>query len=115
MKTHFLQNKPIQNKLNKWVLVKFATKSTIKHYVGQIKDVVKHYPVVKFARRIKKCSVFVWPQENDEGEVQRGEIVVFLPSPVVSRRGQLSFPVSLTGLKFAKLSKIQNFDVVFLK
>lgn len=90
---------PIKNQLNKWVLVKFATKTTIKHYVGQINNIVEGYPFVKFARRIKKSSVFVWPQENDEGEIPEEDIVVILPPPVVGRRGQLSFPVSFSGLE----------------
>lgn len=89
--------KPIQDHLNKWVLVSFKTKVTIKHYVGQITRTIEGCPVVKFARRIKKTSVFIWPQENDEGEIQREDIVVFLPAPVIGRRGQLSFPVSFSG------------------
>lgn len=80
-----------------WVRVSFKTKTTIKHYVGQIIKVTDGFPVVKFARRIKKTSVFVWPQENDEGEIQQEDIVVFLPSPVIGRRGQLSFHVSFSG------------------
>lgn len=88
---------PIQNQLNKWVLVSFRTKTSIKHYVGQITDVNEGFPVVKFARRVKKTSIFVWPHENDESETQREDIVIFLPSPVVGRRGELSFPVSFSG------------------
>lgn len=88
---------PIKNQLNKWVLVAFSTKTSIKHYVGQITDVNQGNPVVKFARRLKKTSIFVWPQEDDESEVQQEDIIVFLPSPVLGRRGELSFPVSFSG------------------
>ena len=44
----------IQNKVNKWVLVSFKTKSTVKYYVGQITEVNESNPVVNFARKMKK-------------------------------------------------------------
>lgn len=63
----------------------FSTKTSIKHYVGQITDVNQGIPVVKFTKRLKKTSIFVWPQEDDESEVQQQDIIVFLPSPVLGR------------------------------
>lgn len=89
---------PVQMKKDKWVLVSFPTKTTVKHYVGKITSVNEGFPTVKFVRRVKMTSTFVWPLEDDESEIQTEDIVTFLPTPVSGRRGGFSFPVSFSGL-----------------
>lgn len=88
---------PIKMEVCKWILVLFKTKVTIKHCVGKITTINDGIPTAKFVRRVKKTSTFVWPQEDDESEVQREDIVIFLPNPVTERRGGFSFPVSFSG------------------
>lgn len=83
---------------DKWVLVSFATKKTVKHYVGYVTLINTGVPTVKFARRVKNSSTFVWPHEEDQCEISTEDIVTFLPEPVKGRRGGMSFHVSFSGL-----------------
>lgn len=92
---------PVKNKLNKWVVVKFPMKTKVKRYVGKIVAETDSIPIVKFVRRVKKTSTFVWPQEVDESEVQDEDIVCFLPLPLEERRGGFSFPVSFSGFEIS--------------
>lgn len=92
---------PVKNKLNKCVFVKFPMKTKVKHYVGKIVAKTDSIPIVKFVRRVKKISIFVWPQEVDESEVQDEDIVCFLSLPLEERRGGFSFPVSFSGFEIS--------------
>ena len=84
--------------IGKWVLVAFATKKTKKHYIGVIQSLNTEEPTVKFARRVKNTSTFVWPHTDDISEIPSEDIITFLPQPTIGRRGTLMFGVSFTGL-----------------
>lgn len=71
---------------NDWLLVKFCTKKSIKHYVGIV--LTKNEfgaPVVKYARKktIAECeTIFTFPVLDDISEVKHTEdIVTKLPNP----------------------------------
>jgi hypothetical protein len=57
----------------KWVLVLFATK---KYYVGAITSVSEGHPTVKFARRVKSTSAFIWPQTDGISERETGHFSI---------------------------------------
>lgn len=86
-------------KIGDWVLVKFATKKSVKHYVGQIIDIQDDIPTVKYLRKIetkKNGLLFVYPNVDDICELKHvADIVSVLPKPTVSRRGQISFSIIL--------------------
>ena len=79
--------------VGKWVLVKFTTKRTCKHYIGKIilKNKVDS-SLVKFTRKVG--STFTWPELEDICEVSDDDIEMTLPDPKVGRRGELAFSVS---------------------
>lgn len=86
-------------KKDNWVVVKFATKKSLKHYVGRILYVKSGIPTVKFVRivkNIKSCKeVFIYPNVEDVCEVNCDDIEIYLPQPNICRRGQLMFPVKI--------------------
>lgn len=84
-------------KESNWVLVSFPTKKTIKHFVGHVISVNTGILTVKFLRRVKQTSFFVWPQQEDISEVDKEDVVVILPNPSTQKRGGLCFPVSFDG------------------
>jgi hypothetical protein len=53
---------------------------------------------MKFTKSVKNISMFIWPQTDDICEVDTEHIVVFLPEPIKSRRSDMIFPVSFSGL-----------------
>lgn len=85
---------------DKWVLVKFATKKTLKHYVGKIEELKEcGSAMVKFVR---KCKIterddetrFSYPPVEDIYEVTEDDILCILPKPILGRRGELIFKKS---------------------
>ncbi|XP_045499043.1 uncharacterized protein LOC123696724 [Colias croceus] len=83
--------------INDWVLVKFASKKTIKHFVGQVKSINNGVPTIKYARKIhkaKKDSIFAYPIIDDICDLKHSEdIVAVLPEPEISRRGHIIFKI----------------------
>lgn len=68
-------------KENDYVLVKFTTKKTVKHYVGQVLqklDSGEYY--VNFMRRKMPECYFVFPENPDQSHVS-SEDVIKLPAP----------------------------------
>lgn len=66
---------------NDYVLVKFSTKKTVKHYVGQVVqklDNGEYY--VNFMRRKMPESYFLFPENSDQSLVS-SEDVIKLPAP----------------------------------
>jgi hypothetical protein len=55
-------------------------------------------PTVKFARRVKSTSTFIWPQTDEISEIETEDVLAFLPEPVEGRRDDVIFPVSFSGL-----------------
>lgn len=86
---------------NDWVLVKFETKKSVKHFVGIVTDTadIGHNPIVKYARKkaskVEGVTVFTFPLVDDVLEVRHVEdIVTKLPNPENGRRGQFIFEMS---------------------
>lgn len=75
-----------------WILVAYATKKTLKHFVGQVKEM---YPddnlKVQFVR--KKGDLFIWPTVPDVDTINMSDVVQVLPAPQNGRRGQIRFPI----------------------
>ncbi|CAK1585488.1 unnamed protein product [Parnassius mnemosyne] len=81
-----------------WVVVKFATKKSIKHFVGRVLYIKNSTPTVKFARKVKNAKdgkvIFTYPNVEDVSEVNRDDVEIVLPPPSISRRGQILFDVT---------------------
>lgn len=89
--------------INDWVLVRFYGKKSIKHYVGQVINKTSEEEVlVNFTR--KKLSkektdgeiktLFIFPTVKDCWPVPESDIILTLPMPNISRRGEITFEVS---------------------
>lgn len=80
--------------INDWVVVKFATKKKVLHYVGQVIDIEAGEPKVKFAR-IKEIhedtSVFCWKEPEDVSFIENEDVEETLVEPALGRRGELIF------------------------
>ncbi|KAJ8896722.1 hypothetical protein PR048_002067 [Dryococelus australis] len=74
-------NQPNELTVGKWLLVRFATKRTIIHYVGLGEHTGE--PTVKFLCRKTASSVptFVWCTPDDISEVECKDVVMVLPEP----------------------------------
>lgn len=67
---------------NDYVLVKFASKTTIVHYVGIVTEVLNLNEFeIKFLRRKQPGYKFYLPNVEDKSVVDRGDIVLKLPPP----------------------------------
>lgn len=83
--------------IDDWVLVKFMGKKTIKHYIGQVKNIENGEVSVNFTRKsnfLNKTSIFIFPTVTDCWPVPEQDIISVLPKPQISRRGEISFAVS---------------------
>lgn len=86
-----------------WLVVKFATKRTVKHFVGNVISMVQDsdniiYPKVKFLRIIKNSKVesFHYPDVEDISVLKHdADIVKFLAKPEITRRGRVIFKENL--------------------
>lgn len=96
---HTLQNLEI----NQWVLVKFAVKKSIKHYVGVIIDHCENNKIytAKFVRKAKFLRdgqfIFTYPNVDDICDVSLPDILCVLPKPIKGRRGEIIFKISFEG------------------
>ncbi|XP_063824521.1 uncharacterized protein LOC135074144 [Ostrinia nubilalis] len=97
----FHEEDPLGFDKNSWVIVKFASKKSVKHFIGKILFINNKIPTVKFARKVKnsKCNkgtVFTYPNIDDVCAVQDlNDIITVLPDPQITRRGQFIFNLSL--------------------
>lgn len=85
-------------KVDDWLLVKFATKRTVKHFIGNVISMVAERPNIKFVRIIKNSKIqsFHYPLVEDISEVKHySDIVMFLEKPVITRRGHIIFKEDL--------------------
>ncbi|KAL4707264.1 hypothetical protein ACJJTC_019802 [Scirpophaga incertulas] len=84
-------------KTGTWVLAKFVTKKSEKHFVGKVITIKGTIPEVKFVRKVKesKCNsgvVFTYPRVDDVCTIRHlDDILLILPDPNISRRGQIVF------------------------
>lgn len=69
----------------RWVIVKYSTKKTVKHFIGQVLEKEEDGWVVKFTK--KKNNTFLWPVVDDIDTVQEQDIVRVLTDPKIDRRG----------------------------
>lgn len=83
--------------VEEWVLVQYATKKSIRHYVGQITGKEDDDWITKFTRRHKKA--FIWPQQEDVDIVASENIVTILDKPTVDRRGRFVFPIKFDAIE----------------
>ena len=90
----------ISNIRNDWLLVKFCSKRSVKHYVGVVLRITDDgVPVVQYLRKtltkVEDQTMFTYPALEDISEVKHQEdIVTKLPKPVIGRRGQIIFKMS---------------------
>ncbi|XP_022127680.1 uncharacterized protein LOC111001920 [Pieris rapae] len=68
-------------KINDFVLVKFNTKKTVVHYVGQIEDIGHTMAIIKFMRLSKIRKTFFFPEVDDIASVLLDDIKTKLPVP----------------------------------
>lgn len=89
-------------KKDDWIVARFATKKSLKHFVGRILYIKDNIPTVKFARRVKNSKrsrglIFTYPNVEDVCEIKHfDDIIVVLPQPNISRRGQIMFDIELS-------------------
>ncbi|CAB3251786.1 unnamed protein product [Arctia plantaginis] len=70
-------------KVKDYVLVKFDTKKTVYHYVGQIKEVRHSMATIKFMRMSKIRNTFMYPEIEDISSVPLKDIKTKLPNPKI--------------------------------
>lgn len=87
--------------VNDYVLVRFMSKKSIKHYVGLVLQIDKQSDecLVRFLRRKGTSFHFIYPDVNDESLVQIADVIK-LPSPIfvggtARAERKLSFSVNL--------------------
>ena len=80
-----------------WILVKFATKRTVKYFIGYIEEVVSEDEInVKCVKMTGlKTYLFTWPEKEDCCEIEKEQIVKILSEPIEFRRGILKFSEDL--------------------
>ncbi|CAH0719504.1 unnamed protein product, partial [Brenthis ino] len=88
-------------KKDDWIVAKFATKKSLKHFVGRVLSIKDNIPTVKFVRNVKnlkdsKGLIFTYPQVDDIYEMQLGDVIKVLPQPNISRRGQIIFDTDIS-------------------
>lgn len=77
-----------------WIIVKFATKTTVKHFIGNIISMNLDTPKVKYLRIIRNSKMvsFHYPDVDDVAELRHDtDIVKFLENPIITRRGKIVF------------------------
>lgn len=66
-----------------WVLVKYDTKKSVKHFVGKVIKVLEVSYEVKFLKHINSRK-FKWPESEDIDVVNMSNILVKLKDPKVN-------------------------------
>lgn len=94
----FSHNLDINNFGGRWILVKFVTKKSIKHYVGKVMAVQEDIVTATFVRRAnikrERQSVFCYPAQEDIYGFNKLDIVSVLPEPITGRRGEIIFNIA---------------------
>lgn len=68
--------------INDFILVKFATKKTLKHFVGQIVDKNGRREYLVNFLKVTSGQKFIFPDRKDESLVTLEDIVLKLPPPI---------------------------------
>lgn len=66
--------------VNDFVLVKFATKTTIKYFVGQGEEISENEYFINFLKMIRKYA-FVFLEKKDASHVSQEDVILKLPNP----------------------------------
>lgn len=87
-----------------WILVKYATKKLLKHYVGQVEKFGSDNTTVNFPRlnrknKNPKTTIFNIPEQTDLDDIENENIIRRLPEPSTGRRGEKIFSVSFSQYK----------------
>lgn len=89
--------------IGKWIVVQFATKKTVKHFVGVIIKLEQDDRILtKFARKLKTIkkeneTMFSFPRVEDIYEVKEEDVICILPQPSTGRRGEIIFKTKISG------------------
>lgn len=89
-------------KVDSWILAKFTTKKSVKHFVGKVISMKDDLPEVRFVRKKKESKfdrglVFSYPRVDDICTMQHlHDVILVLPEPNISRRGQIIFNIDLS-------------------
>lgn len=68
--------------LSRYVVVRYSSKRSVAHFVGQITNIVDVGLAVK-VNFLKRCgNSFVWPELRDEDVVPEEDIKAVLPDPI---------------------------------
>lgn len=80
--TRFAENDSFN--VDDFIVVKFVKKKIIRHFIGQINEVMEDGEVsVKFLKKVNDSSYhFVFPEIDDVADVKKGDIVLKLPPPL---------------------------------
>jgi len=85
-------------KVGSFVIIKLASKKSIKHFIGQIKEVQRPEIVVKYLRQ-KRDNIFVFPPQDDISQQTEDDIVEILKTPEI-RRGLYTFQLDFKHFHF---------------
>lgn len=66
-----------------FVVAQYATKKSLKHYVGQVKALNNDEFTVSFLKRLP-ANTFVFPEQVDEDVINITDIILKLPPPYIS-------------------------------
>lgn len=96
--TNALKELDTENIKGKWILVKFASKKSIKHFIGQVMESTNDILFkTKFVRKVSGLKsenlTFTYPTVEDIYNVSVPDIISILPTPIEGRRGTLKFNV----------------------
>lgn len=78
-------------------MAKFVTKKSVKHFVGKVITMKGNVPEIKFVKKVKEPKfntgfVFFYPRADDICTMKHlDDILLILPEPKISRRGQIVF------------------------
>lgn len=81
-----------------FVVVKLASKKSLKHFVGQIMEVHRPEIIVKYLRQ-KRGNIFVFPPQDDISQQSEDDIIEFLKTPEI-RRGLYKFNLEVKNFNF---------------
>lgn len=85
-----------------WIIARFTTKKSLKHFVGKVLSKNDSNPTVKFARKVKQCKLskgttFTYPIIDDIYIIEHMEdVITVLPEPEITRRGHIVFNCDLS-------------------
>lgn len=98
----YFTDENIKLKIDSWILAKFTTKKSVKHFVGKVISMEDNFAKVKFVRKKKESKfdrglVFSYPRVDDVCTIQNlNDVILVLPEPTISRRGHIIFNVNLS-------------------